>query len=156
MKKYDEFKIRSMLGEDYYLHEKIEEVDGQFKTKSWALYEIHNNWLNDGSKPIMTSEKNTWEELCKFAKENRKYNLVDVLRSITIIAFIVCILTLIVVIFNLGNYLKGFMIGLIVMEVIIDSIVYEFSNHNFDVNMKKYRKKHEEILKELYKNENDD
>lgn len=90
-------KVRKLLdNKRYHLHEqysldKNEEI-------YWSLYRIYKGWYTDGSEPIMTSDKNTINELYKFAK---KHHIPDLEKSLFNTSFAVLFFAIVL---NIVNY----------------------------------------------------
>ena len=117
-------KIRKMLDtKNYHL---CEIYDGK---NSWKLFEKHDGWIWDNSKPIMTSENNTYEELYEFVKTHRVIDLDKTTRKIYLIMlYIVIILLAINIIFVHSTLISGFIIGVEVMYIIYSLIAFKVSD----------------------------
>jgi hypothetical protein len=103
-------KIRRLLGNDYHLSETLDMEKGN----SWVLYSTCNNnpiyYFSKYNKPIMTSEKNTLDELYTFAKKHHKLNDYLVSFVLSIYAWFVFILS-ILNIFICSKWVNGFVLG---------------------------------------------
>lgn len=77
-------KIRRLL--DYSRYHLFEDSNG-----SWKLFRKFEDYPFDKMGPIMTSEDYTYEDLLKFAKSHKKYDLRSTSRSLIVwIALILC------------------------------------------------------------------
>lgn len=116
-------KVRRLL--DYNKYHLFEDSNG-----SWKLYRKYEGYPFDKMGPIMTSEDYTYEDLLKFAKSHKKYDLRNTSRNIIVfIALILCLVN----IFTKG--LSLFILGLdlaFIIVLIFDTI--EIS-HNHKVTM---------------------
>lgn len=126
MMKNKEWKIRRMLGERYFLFTKGEE---------WSLYKF-KSYAPISDEPIMTSKTNTVDDLYKFAKKNRVYDLSDILNLMPIIVFILTLINIIIVFTTKNNFVRGIIMGALFILLIIDIIVFHMSEHNFKIEMK--------------------
>lgn len=78
-------KIRKMLGyKEYHLCEAYEQG-----YTSWKLYKTYEGWLTDNSKPILTNENTTLEELYEFAKKRYVPDLGTTFSNICMIILII-------------------------------------------------------------------
>lgn len=151
MKMKDEYKIRRWLDNRYHLNTEKTFKEDKFEIESWKLFQVHPNWMTDGSKPIMTSETHTDKELMKFAKKNKIYNL-NISQSfvLVIIAWINVLISIINSIFLSSTFIRGFMYGInfvIFISSIINSILL---SHNRKINDKEFKEKMK-FLEENYK-----
>lgn len=95
MDKYS--KIRKLLGKDYHLS-----ITCNFnKPDNWVLFKKYYDpkiYFSENNEPIMTSEKNTLEELLAFAKQHHKidehfamdYFRIVVLSLVLVLAIVNC------------------------------------------------------------------
>lgn len=138
-----EFEIRRMLGENYHLSTEYGCYDDDYKIIKWVLFEKFDNpkvYFSDDNKAIMSSDTHTWEELEKFAKENRNYDFRDVMKTIVIIEEVLCGINIVGILLCFNNFVKGFIIGSIISIVFIDLIIFIMQDHNHKVKMKKLRR----------------
>lgn len=99
-------KIRKMLDtKNYHL---CEIYDGK---NSWKLFEKHDGWIWDNSKPIMTSENNTYEELYEFVKKHR---VIDLDESLHKFIMITCPIMIVCTVLNLLLIHNDFLLGCII------------------------------------------
>lgn len=116
-------KVRRLL--DYNKYHLFEDSNG-----SWKLFRKFEGYPFDKMGPIMDSERHTYEDLLKFAKSHKKYDLRSTSRSI--IVFIVLILCW-VNIFTKG--LSLFILGLDLAFIIILIFDTIEMSHNHKVTM---------------------
>ena len=77
-------KVRRLL--DYNKYHLFEDSNG-----SWKLFRKFEGYPFDKMGPIMDSERHTYEDLLKFAKSHKKYDLRDISRSVIVfVALILC------------------------------------------------------------------
>lgn len=117
------------------------------KKESWVLFEKYDGWMNDGSKPIMTSEEYTSDDLLKFAKKNKEYTCSDFYVMLIIIPCISIILILINSYF-VSEYLTMFIVGLATAAIIIDivyMIILDKNNKVLNYDWKRQRKRRNNI-----------
>lgn len=122
-------KARRLL--DYKKYHLCEEYNGI--DSKWKLFEKYETWMDDGSKPIMTSETNKVEDLIKFAKEHRKYKFVDISRVLVIIS-LVNLVILILGIVTKNGYLRNLVTGSNLCIILLSIIVGIMDTKNFKVN----------------------
>lgn len=149
-KKQDMWKIRRLIDDRYYhLSEEAKWDENDKLIETWKLFEKHDYWLTDGSKPIMTSETNTYEDLYKFVKKNRT---IDLDRVLGISTMIILEINLIISIINcyLNNaMLRGFILGIDLICIIFVLIRWEVSEKNWKFRMKKLDERWERIQEEM-------
>lgn len=125
-------KIRKLLGEDYHICETLDIENGN----SWVLYSTCNNnsiyYFSKYNKPIMTSEKNTLDELYTFAKKHHKLNGYLVSFVLSIYAWFVFILS-ILNIFICSKWVRGFAVGSDVGILLYSIVEYIIATHNLKV-----------------------
>lgn len=143
-----ERKIRKLLGNEYHLCSHYEGLN----LEKWFLFKNYKNpkiYFSDTNKPIMTSENNTTDDLYEFAKKHHK---IDVTISIMTFNTIICFICAIALILNLiileNDFIRYFVLGIDLTVIVIDIIIYEISNHNFNVDMLE----HKEIWETLNEN----
>lgn len=143
-KKQDMWKIRRMLGENYHLCEELKWNEDKLE-EAWRLYEKHRDWLEDGSKPIMTSETHTYEDLYKFAKEHRVWNCDLVVGKVSMVVLIIILVIAILNCFWNNKILMGFIWGINVFSIILSTTRLIVSNHNWKITQLKYKEHWERI-----------
>ena len=143
----NETKIRQLLDyKEYHLNTRVTFELGETKT-TWKLYKKYDNWISDGSKPIMTSETHTEEELYQFAKKHKKYYLTDFIRLLLIIPIFTLIMCVINIFINndvLREMIWGLEIATILMLIIETFIVIR--------NGKVQKLEFKEYLERVYEN----
>lgn len=122
-------KARRLL--DYKKYHLCEEYNGI--DSKWKLFEKYETWMDDGSKPIMTSETHTEEDLIKFAKEHRTYKFVDICKVLVIIS-LVNLVILILGIVTKNEYLRNLVTGSNLCIILLSIIVGIMDAKNFKVN----------------------
>ena len=138
-------KIRKMLDpEKYHLYCELQDVTQQDLSivKEWMLFRKHDNWMTDGSKPIMSSETNTYKQLLKFATEHKTYDVGSYLCKFRVIVSF-CLLAIVILNVMLihSDYLSGMTTGMNLF-IIFESLIYmKLDNQNFKVKMKERCKK---------------
>ena len=141
-KKYE--KIRYYLGDSYHLHE-CYTADNKWEFK---LYRKYEGWMKDNSGPIMTSEDHTYEDLYKFAKKHRKYNIRLILPwAYMALAWIALILSFI------GGYthndsLRYISRGIDISIFVICPVHIILSWHNSKVELMEIEERFKELFKE--------
>lgn len=116
-------KVRRLL--DYNKYHLFEDSNG-----SWKLYKKYEGYPFDKMGPIMDSERHTYEDLLKFAKSHKKYDLRNTSRAI--IAYVAIILCLV------NFFTKGlslFILGLDLAFIIVLICDCIEMNHNHKVTM---------------------
>lgn len=122
-------KARRLLDyKKYHLYEEYNGIDSR-----WKLFEKYETWMDDGSKPIMTSETHTEEDLIKFAKEHRTYKFVDICKVLVIIS-LVNLVILILGIVTKNEYLRNLVTGSNLCIILLSIIVGIMDAKNFKVN----------------------
>lgn len=129
-------KIYKYLDHDEY-HINREYLTGH--PEVWRLFKKYEGWLFDNSKPIMTSENSSLEDLLKYMKDHRRIDLIVVFNFST---FIISLINLALVLINLliwrnqiiSSFTLGGIIYLLVLEVIIN-IAY---NKKMKIKVKNY------------------
>ena len=146
-----EAKIREMLGDDYHLFNN----NSKGEWKLFRQYKDFDLYFCEENKPIMTSETHTEEELYKFAKKNRKYDIENANNSINIIVAWLCCIVLIINFFIKIEWLRYFIWGVdfyLIINCIYRLILLEHNNkvfknqinEEFELRKKLLRKKIEE------------
>ena len=135
-----ELEIRQLLDyKEYHLYTSTK-FELNEKITTWKLFKKYDGWIGDGSKPIMTSETHTEEELLEFAKKHKEYKLVDFLKMFLIVP----IFTLIMCVVNLfvsSNFMSGLIWGLNIATFLICIIARFISKQNekvWDLEFKEY------------------
>lgn len=122
-------KVRRLLDyKKYHLYEEYNGIDSK-----WKLFEKYETWMDDGSKPVMTSETHTEEDLIKFAKEHRTYKFVDICKVLVIIS-LVNLAILILGIVTKNGYLRNLVTGSNLCIILLSIIVGIMDTKNFKVN----------------------
>lgn len=155
-KQNDMMAIRLMMDDRYYhLHEEwtpleVSENFGHY-IETWKLYEKHDYWMTDNSKPIMTSETNTYEELYKFVKENRDIKEDKVLMKVNMIGCIICIILVpLNIAFFKDTQLRGFIYGVELSCIVASYIRFIINEKNFKFKMKRYDRRWKELKEEFH------
>lgn len=147
--KKDMFKIRRMLGENYHLYEECKWNEDKLE-ETWKVYAKYSGWIDDGSKPIMTSETHTYEDLYKFAKEHNVWNCDLMIGKVTIVINIITIFIAVLNCFLNNKELRGFIWGTIIFSLIMSFTRLIISNHNWKISKLKFKegmKKYEKNVK---------
>lgn len=122
-------KVRRLLDyKKYHLYEEYNGIDSK-----WKLFEKYETWMDDGSKPIMTSETHTEEDLINFAKEHRTYEFIDISKTLVIIS-LVNLVILILGIVTKNGYLRNLVRGSNLCIILLSIIVGIMDTKNFKVN----------------------
>lgn len=138
--KKDTFKIRRMLGENYHLFEECKWNEDKLE-ETWKVYAKYSGWIDDDSKPIMTSETHTYEDLYKFAKER---NVWDCDLMIGKVSMIIMTIILIIAVLNLfwnNAELRGAIWGINIFGIIISITRLVISNHNWKISKLKFKER---------------
>lgn len=133
----NEFKIRRMLGENYFLHS---DNEGNWKLFRW--YENKDLYFSEHNKPIMTSETHTEKELFKYAKKNRVYDFerLHLFKGVCI-AWLVFLFCIIKNIFLNNSFTNGIWLGLTIylwIDLVLNTIT---GNHNHKMKMNYLKEK---------------
>lgn len=141
-----ETRIRKMLGNDYHLF-----YNNRDEWKLFRKYKDFDLYLCEENKPIMTSKTHTEEELYKFAKKSRKYDIESVNISINIIVVWLYCLVLIINAFIKIEWLRYFIWG--VDFYIIINCIYRIIllKHNHKVFMNQIKEEFE-LRKKIIEN----
>lgn len=137
----NEIKIRTWLGDRYHLNTEITFKEDKTSIEKWKLFRKYEGWMHDNSDAIMTSETNTEEELFKFAKEHRKYNL-SIVGSKTM--SVVALFNLILVFLNIWfktNFIHGFVWGVDFVIIIVSIVKLIFLKKNSKVSDLEFKEK---------------
>lgn len=139
-------KVRRLLDyKKYHLFEKYNGIDSE-----WELYEKYETWMEDGSKPIMTSETHTEEDLIKFAKEHRTYKFIDISKILVIISFANLIILILGTVLK-NDYLKTLVTGsnlcIILVSIIVGIMNYKNSKVYYLELKAKFRREKERLVK---------
>lgn len=139
-------KAWSML--DYRKYHLNFESNGE--KESWKLFEKYDGWMKDGSKPIMTSEEYTSDDLLKFAKKNKEYTCSDFNTMLMIIPMIMIVLMWVNVYF-VSKYLTMFIGGLATSTIIIDIVSMIIIHKNNKVLNYDWRRQRKRFINSLEK-----
>lgn len=139
-------KVRRLLDyKKYHLFEEYNGVDSE-----WKLFEKYETWMDDGSKPIMTSETHTEEDLIKFAKEHRTYKFIDISKILVIISFANLLFLILGAVLKNG-YLRILVTGsnlcIILMSIIVGLMDYKNSKVYYLELKAKFRREKERMIK---------
>lgn len=143
------YEVRYRLGDKYHLSRELdwdEEKKGLY-TKSWKLFLKYDGYMEDYSKPIMTSETNTEKELLKFAKKNSFYKIDRIILQANVIISLIFMALVIINSFFRIKWLTFFFYGGEFVLITVSIIVFIFLNKN-DKAMQKYFKKRWELINE--------
>lgn len=148
--KYKTFiKLQTKIRDNYYLIRKIEGED-IVKHKN----DIIQGWrLTDHNfEDVMTSDKNTDEELIEFVKKHSIYGLQAVLKVNLILVIICTIMLLINTIFIRNELLRCCILAAEMYAVIINMVVINMSRANMESNLldarEQYKRARDRALKE--------
>lgn len=147
--KYKTFiKLQSKVRDNYYLIRKHEGED-TVKNKN----DIIQGWrLTDHNfEDIMTSDKNTDEELIKFVKTHSVYTLVNILFVNLILVIICSILLLINAIFLKNELFRCCVLASEIPIVIINVIVSRMTDRNLKTSILEAREQYDNIKKKALK-----
>lgn len=147
MKTKDEYKIRRWLGDRYHLNVEITFLEDKTKIESWKLFRVYPNWMIDGGEPIMTSETHTDDDLIKFAKKHRKYDLSMVDNTIFVIMSYLNFFTIILNVWIKNKYLAGFYWGINFLIIITSIVKLIFIEKNDKVSKLEFKERLEYIFK---------
>lgn len=145
-------KINNQLGHEYHLAVKRES-----NKIAWSLYKKYDNpkvFFSKDNEAIMTSEKNSLEELKEFAKKHKKLTAINFEYPLS---FIYTLLTLILAIANLwlnNTFIRGFILGINITTMfwLIIIEIKEVVNLKIKISdLKLHEKKLDEEIKELEK-----
>ncbi len=147
----NETKIRNWLGDRYHLNVTLTYSANSLKKLNWTLFKKYRGFEEDGSKPIMTSEANTEEELFEFAKKHRKYDEGKAV-GITgvLLSFVAAFFPILGIIFENDN-IKFVTLGIDIAVIIIFIIKCVISELNFEVAKLEFL----ESIKEMEKDKNE-
>ena len=143
----NEDKIRTWLGDRYHLNTEITFKEDKTIIEKWKLFKVYEGWMTDNSDAIMTNETHTEEELFKFAKEHRKYDLNIVgSKAMSIVAFLNLILVFLNIWFR-TNFIDGFVWGVDFTILVVCLVKMIYLKKNEKVEEKEFREKIEAIFK---------
>ena len=151
--KKDMFKIRRMLGGNYHLTEECKWNKDKLE-ETWKVYAVYSGWLDDGSKPIMSSETHTYDDLYKFAKEHNVWDCDFVIGKVTIVINIIAIIIAALNCFLNNKELRGFIYGTIIFCLIMSFTRLIISNHNWKISKLKFKERMKRYEKKENKNGN--
>ena len=144
--KKDMFKIRKMLGKNYHLCEECKWNENKLE-ETWKVYAVYRGWIDDNSKPIMTSETHSYEDLYKFAKKHNEWDLDDVICNVSLIIQITNILVAFLNIFWSNKALRGFIWAIILYSFIESTARIIVSEHNWKISKLKWKEHIERLIK---------
>lgn len=116
--------IRSMLGNRYHLHESVGD-----EKEEWKLFVKYDGWMEDGSKPIMTSETYTRQELEDFSKKREILSPNDLMPTLIIMAIIMFVISVINIFIKI-EFILGLTYGHVLMSLLISSKISSIKNRN--------------------------
>lgn len=129
-------KINNML-DNYTLFLDIKEGE----VISWKLYKRYddsNKYFSEENVPIMTSEESSYEDLVKFAKKHRRYDIPSImLKSNVFINGFVYVILLLNIFFR-DDCVKGFILGVILMTTLSSVMIGTMEEKNFRVKWLEY------------------
>lgn len=143
MKEIKMNKIRQLLDpEEYHLFESYN-LHENLTPGTWKLYKKYPGWMEDGSQPILTSERHTKEILYKFAKTHRRINTATAVSKVAIIVSIINLIILVINLFTLKNtrissIVVGINTGIIILDIvnlIADTKQQEIKIDNMKLNL---------------------
>lgn len=147
--KKDMFKIERMLGENYHLCEECKWNEDKLE-ETWKLFAKYSGWIDDGSKPIMTSETHTYEDLYNFAKEHNVWNCDLVIGKVSMVIMTIILIIAVLNCFWNNAELRGFILGVNIFGIAISISRLVISNHNWKISKLKFK----ERMKRYEKKEN--
>lgn len=108
---------------------------------SWKLYKRYddsNKYFSEENVSIMTSEESSYEDLVKFAKKHRKYDIpLIMLKSNVFINGVVYVILLLNIFFR-DDCVKGFILGVILMTTLSSTMIGTMEEKNFRVKWLEY------------------
>jgi len=152
-----EKKIRKLLGTKFHLftHYRADLEE----PVEWALYRKYDDtkiFFSELNEAIMTSEKNTFDELYEFAKKHHEIDEHMFMSSLNvIIAWFTAIIVIINMIFFQNETLRGFLIGIDFMIIIYGMISHTIWNKNWYVRMNEIKGYHDMFVKKIGGEKND-
>ena len=128
------------LGDNYFIN--ITDFDGD--NASWALYTDNVRYINNESKPIMTSDTHTDEDLIKYVKTHRVF---DTFYTINLISWVLIALMWISVLMrtilnnDFSKYIQGIWLGLFIAwgVVVITYLITDLKNSKSEALYRKER-----------------
>lgn len=141
----NEWKIRRMLGENYFLHS---DNEGNWKLFRW--YKDDKLYFSEFNNEIMTSETHTEKDLLKFAKENYVYDFERLHIRKALVMSILGLVLCIVNIFFKNTFFKGIFCGMefyLYVDLIVNSIAF---NNNSKIRRKRLVEEFE-LRKKIFK-----
>ena len=139
-------KIKKILGENYHLCIKYNPI---YEQVEWVLFKKYidlNIYYSKDNKAIMSSEKNTINELYEYAKSHHKINEHWAFRKIWIyLSIMTNIIFIINIVFIHNHILSGIILGFYVnlfLNNIIGSYIF---NKNLKVEMLEHRENFKKI-----------
>lgn len=143
-----EFEIRKLLGNEYHLS--ISYNEG-LENPRWVLFRKYTDtkvYFSEDNEPIMSSEKNSINELYQYAKKHHKIDEHSfILKLNIIVAWVVLILMIINFLFFKNEIFRGLLLGIdltIIFYSIVSHIIWEknwkVSKEEWKENIKNLRK----------------
>lgn len=128
------------LGDNYFIN--IIDFDGD--NASWALYMDNVRYINNESKPIMTSDTHTDEDLIRYVKTHRVFDTFHIINAISwILIVLMWISVLMRTILNNGfsKYIQGIWLGLFIAwgVVVITYLIIDLKNNKSEALYRKER-----------------
>ena len=128
-----ENKIRKLLGNKYHLSISYEP---DMEHYHWVLFKKYDDpfvYYSDANKQIMSSDKNTEDELYEFAKTHHEIDEHHFMSILNIIMTWIAFILMIVNIFIKDATIRGFAYGIDFMVVIYAVISYKIQMKNIKV-----------------------
>ena len=129
-------KIYKYLDHDEY-HINREYLEGH--PEKWRLFKKYEGWLFDGSKPIMSYENSSLEDLLKFMKAHRRIELIEVFNFST---FIISLINLVLISINLfiwrNQVVSSLTLGGITYILILEVIMNVAYNKKIKIKVKNF------------------
>lgn len=129
-------KVRKLLGKNYHLSESLSFENDELKIESWALYRQYRDINVSFSKDnlaVMTSKKNTIEELEEYAKKHKKYDLSIAMPYTTMILAWLMMIFCIINCFYKNELMTGFFYRAETILFIIEIVILLLNRRNFEV-----------------------
>ena len=118
------------LGDNYFIN--ITDFDGD--NASWALYMDNVRYINNESKPIMTSDIHTDEDLIRYVKKHRVFNTfytINVIYWVLIVLMWISVLMRTILNNGFSKYIQGIWLGLFIAwgVVVITYLIVDLKNN---------------------------
>ena len=151
-----EKEIRKLLGNRYHL---TISYDKNLELERWILFRKYYDskiYFSEDNEAIMSSDKNTWEELYEFAKKHHKVDdNMKTRRIIMIMAWINCFLSIANIFWGNKTIRTIVLVNDFDLLFIYITLTY-FWNKNLKVDMLELRENFEKCMKSIQtQNEND-